>query len=178
MRARRSLPPGYFLRATALTEPAPAIAAFAAAGARGATTLDRLVALAAEVKARVAYRPGVTNAQTTAAAALALGSGVCQDHANVFIAACRSLGVPARYIGGYFWTGDPARSNESSHAWAEAHIEGLGWVGFDPAHGAHPGEAHIRVGVGLDYVAAAPVRGLRRGDAEETLAVSAAESAQ
>ncbi len=60
---------------------------------------------------------------------------------------------------------------EASHAWAEAYVEHLGWVGFDAANRLCPGEAYIRTAVGLDYWSAAPVRGVRRGAASERLAV-------
>ncbi len=169
---REPLPPGYFLRATALTEPAPTIAAFAAESARGGSAMDRLGALMAAIHARVTYRAGTTDTRTSAAEALALGTGVCQDHAHLFVAACRSLGIPARYVGGYFWAGGEGGSEQASHAWGEAFVADLGWVGFDPANATLPDERHIRIGVGLDYWSAAPVRGIRKGDAVETLTVT------
>lgn len=176
------LPPGYFLRNTPLTAPDELIADFAAQAARGASPLDRLAMLMNGIGDRIAYRPGTTDSRTNAADALALGSGVCQDHAHVFVAACRSLGIPARYIGGYFWSGADAGTGQASHAWAEAFIDDLGWVGFDPANRTLADERHVRVGVGLDYWSAAPIRGIRRGAAKETLSVvldvAAAEAAQ
>jgi transglutaminase-like putative cysteine protease len=176
------MPPEFFLRITPLTQPDEAIAQLAADGARGAQLPDRLFALMEAVRARVDYRSGMTDAQTPAARALALGSGVCQDHAHLLIAACRVLGVPARYIGGYLWTGDGGNGDQANHAWVEAHVERHGWIGLDPANTTAPGESHIRVGVGLDYWSAAPVRGVRRGDAGETLdvtvEVAATENAQ
>ena len=168
--AAEPLPPAFFLRSTPLTAPDPALAALAAA-ARGASGLDRLYALMNAVRDRIDYRPGVTDAATPAAGALVAGAGVCQDHAHVFIAAARLLGVPARYVGGYLWTGDEVHEYEASHAWAEAFVEHLGWVGFDAANRVCPGEAYIRTAIGLDYWAAAPVRGVRRGAARERLAV-------
>jgi len=177
--APEPLPPAYFLRTTALTLPDAAIAQLASEGARGARLPGRLVALMHAVRGRVAYRSGMTDTATTAAHVLALGTGVCQDHAHLLIAACRVLGVPARYVGGYLWTGAGRQAN---HAWVEAHVEDVGWIGLDPANATQPNDAYIRVGVGLDYWSAAPVRGIRRGDAGETLDVSvevaAAESSQ
>ena len=115
-------------------------------------------------------RPGSTSASHTAAESFALGAGVCQDHTHVFIACCRALGVPARYVSGYV---DPAGGQQAtSHAWAEVRIPGLGWVGFDAANGVSPTAAYVRVATGLDYADAAPVRGVRRGGAAETLAVA------
>jgi transglutaminase-like putative cysteine protease len=179
---REPLPPGYFLRSTQLTAPHDSIATLAAQSARGASALDRLESLMHAIGDRIAYRPGTTHARTQAADALALGAGVCQDHAHVFVAACRALGIPARYIGGYFWSGAESGASQASHAWAEALVDDLGWVGFDPANRTLADERHVRVGVGLDYWSAAPIRGIRRGVAEETLSVAldvaAAEAAQ
>lgn len=122
------------------------------------------------VRDAVEYRIGATNAHTTAAEALRDGEGVCQDHAHVFISAARALNVPARYVSGYFLTGadEPADAN---HAWAEVWLEGLGWVGFDPANRICPTEKYVRLSSGLDATYAAPIRGSRRGIANEELDV-------
>jgi len=123
------------------------------------------------VRDRVEYRLGLTDVLTPAADALAAGAGVCQDHAHVFITAARVLGVPARYVSGYLWTGGPEQQVEASHAWAEAFVDDLGWVGFDAANRTCPSETYIRASIGLDYWSAAPVRGVRRGAAAEQLTV-------
>jgi transglutaminase-like putative cysteine protease len=133
--------------------------------------LDRLHALMRAVREAVKYEIGATHEHTTAAEALADGRGVCQDHAHVFIAAARHLGVPARYVNGYFHSGTLAPS-EAHHAWAEVWVEGLGWVGFDPANGMCPTERYVRLATGLDAGDAAPVRGTRRGGENEALDVS------
>ena len=109
---------------------------------------------------------------TTAAEAFALHRGVCQDLTHIFITAARALGIPARYIGGHFHRVDGVTAQEAGHAWAEAFIENLGWVGFDPTNGIGTTEAHVRVAVGLDYLGAAPVRGTRLGGSGETLQVA------
>jgi transglutaminase-like putative cysteine protease len=175
--ARETLPPLYYLRATALTAPDDAVARLASESAFGASAMDRLVNLMGAVNGRVAYRQGVTDARTTASQALAKGSGVCQDHAHLFVASCRTLGIPARYVGGYLWSGNSGGEAQASHAWAEAYLDDLGWAGFDPANNALPGESYLRIAIGLDYWQAAPVRGIRRGDAEETLDVAVAITA-
>jgi len=167
-----TLPPLFFLRRTELTKPGPEIVALAGESARGATPMDRMMSLMEAIRTKVAYRSGTTDSQTTAGEALALGAGVCQDHAHIFIAAARSLGIPARYVGGYVWTGEDGGGDQASHAWAEALVPDWGWVGFDTSNGVRAAESHIRTAVGLDYWEAAPVRGLRRGDAEETLTVN------
>ena len=166
------LPPAFFLRSTPPTLADAAINQLAAEGARGSSTHDRLHALMHMVHQRVAYQRGTTDTTTTAASALALGSGVCQDHAHLLIAACRVLRIPARYVAGYLWTGAEGEDPWANHAWAEAYIENDGWFGFDAANATPPTERHIRVSVGLDYWSAAPVRGVRRGKAEETLSVT------
>ena len=106
----------------------------------------------------------------------ALGIGVAglslsQDHAHLLIAAARAIGIPARYVSGYLWTGNDTVAHDASHAWTEAFVDGLGWVGFDASNGICPDETYIRVSVGLDYWAAAPVRDVRRGAAEEEMRV-------
>ncbi|MBK9080364.1 MAG: transglutaminase family protein [Hyphomicrobium sp.] len=114
------------------------------------------------VRDAVDYKIGATHEHTNAADAFADGQGVCQDHAHVFIAAARALGVPARYVSGYFISGqnEPAEAN---HAWAEVWVGDLGWVGFDPANRLCPTDHYVRLATGLDAVSAAPISGMRRG---------------
>jgi transglutaminase-like putative cysteine protease len=169
--APEPLPPLFFLRSTPLTTTDSAIEALAADAARASSPLDRLHALMDRIHERVAYRTGATTVTTAAAEVLQRGAGVCQDHAHLFIAAARALDIPARYVSGYLWTGENDRAYEASHAWAEAFVQDLGWVGFDCSNRVCPAERHIRLGVGLDYWAAAPVRGMRRGDTPESLSV-------
>ncbi len=171
------LPEIFFLRTTALTMADEAIADLADGAAGEGSPLDRLHRLMNAVRDRLDYEIGVTDTTTTAAQALNQGAGVCQDHAHVFIAAARLLGIPARYVGGYLWRGTAAQESEASHAWAEAYVENLGWVGFDASNRICPTHAYIRSSVGLDYAAAAPVRGVRRGNSTESLAVRIAISA-
>ena len=82
------------------------------------------------------------------------------------------LGVPARYVGGYFHRADGVTQQEAGHAWAEAHVPSVGWIAFDPANGICATDSHVRVAVGLDYLGAAPVRGTRYGGGAERLAVA------
>jgi transglutaminase-like putative cysteine protease len=83
----------------------------------------------------------------------------------------RATGIPARYVSGYLMMPD-IEIQAASHAWAEAHISGLGWIGFDAANNKCPDEHYVRVAVGLDYRDAAPVSGIRLGDGNEQLAVN------
>jgi len=164
------LPASYWLRSTPPTTPDAALRALAAEVEFFADPIVRLHRLMELVRSRVDYVLGATTVMTTAAEALAKGSGVCQDHAHVFIAAARLLGMPARYVSGYLMQGGGTAT--ASHAWAEAHVAGFGWIGFDAANNICPTESYVRVAVGLDYGEAAPVRGIRRGEAGEELSVA------
>jgi transglutaminase-like putative cysteine protease len=166
-------PPALYLRETALTSPDEKIAAFAAACRDDANgkVLGLLHLILERVHRDMTYDTDPTHAATTAAQAFGLGRGVCQDLTHVFIAAARSLGIPARYVGGYFHRDDGVREQDAGHAWAEAFVPELGWVAFDPANGLCATDAHVRVAVGLDYLGAAPLRGTRYGGAGEALAV-------
>jgi transglutaminase-like putative cysteine protease len=167
-------PPSLYLRETQLTQPDPAIVDFAEtvrAGAR-TDTLTLLHDLLSALNGKMTFDTDPTHVATTAAEAFSLGRGVCQDLTHVFIAAARQVGIPARYVGGHFFRGDGVVLQDAGHAWAEAYVETLGWVGFDPANGISPTDAHVRVAVGLDYLGAAPVRGTRYGGTGETLKVA------
>lgn len=123
------------------------------------------------IRGAVRYVKGATNAQTTAAEVLSQGSGVCQDHSHLFIACCRALGIPARYVSGYLYSGSETDPEVAMHAWAEAWIAGSGWLSFDVSNGQPAGPAHLKLAVGRDYLEACPVRGIRFGGGDETLEV-------
>lgn len=165
-------PPGLYLRETDLTRGDKAIKAFAADVMGGDRGLDGLHRLLLAVKQEMRFEPGPTDASTTAAEAFSGRHGVCQDLSHVFIAAARSQSIPARYVGGYLLRDDGRAAQTAGHAWTEAHVPDLGWVGFDPANGICPTAAHVRVAIGLDYLGAAPVRGSRAGGSEERLEVN------
>jgi transglutaminase-like putative cysteine protease len=167
-------PPHLYLRETSLTQTDAAIIDFAQA-TRAATDGDTLILLHALLTAlnrEIAFDTDPTHAATTAAEAFSLRRGVCQDITHIFVAAARALGVPARYIGGHFHRADGVTAQDAGHAWAEAYVENLGWIGFDPTNGICITDAHVRVAVGLDYLGAAPVRGTRFGGGGETLTVA------
>lgn len=157
------MPLWYFLRPTTLTRPGPSLRALLAS-----VTVDRgdplgfLHALSAAVAEAVEYVPGATDVTTPAEQALVTGKGVCQDHAHIFIAAGRLADVPMRYVGGYLRM-DEKVEQEAGHGWAEAHVPGLGWVGFDVSNAICPDERYIRVATGCDYGEAAPVTGMAMG---------------
>ena len=161
-----------FLRQTPLTEPGPKMRALVGAlGGDLGRPLDKLHALSDLIRDAIAYEPGSTHVRTRAEEALAAGKGVCQDHAHTFIGAGRMLEIPMRYVSGYLKL-DDRDDQEAGHGWAEAHVDGLGWVGFDVANAICPGETYVRVATGCDYSDAAPITGLSRGSGETSLAVS------
>jgi transglutaminase-like putative cysteine protease len=158
--------PGVYLRTTPLTKPDPAILALARA-AQAETPLASLHAVSNLVRQAVAYTPGSTHATVTAAQAVAQGKGVCQDLAHVFTAAARSLGFPARYVVGYLTQGVGATPD--THAWAEAFVPDLGWVGFDPSNQQCPTDAYVRLASGFDAADGAPIRGSISHGVQESL---------
>lgn len=168
------LPSMLYLRETPYTTIADSVRDFAK-GFKPEPKEDRIKTLheiMLGIADRVAYSPGETHVHTTGAEALDQGRGVCQDHAHIFCAVCRALGVPARYVSGYFTHGLGHQAHAASHAWAEAFVDSLGWVGFDPTNRACPDESYVRTAVGLDYAEAGPVRGVRAGGGVETMTVS------
>ncbi|MBF0256677.1 MAG: transglutaminase family protein [Gammaproteobacteria bacterium] len=165
-------PPLFYLRETAQTKADGAIRALArSVQGDSPDRLDVLHRLMAAVREAIDYRTGESHAATTASEALANGLGVCQDHAHVFISAARSLGIPARYVSGYLLHSDEGETSEAAHAWAEALTPDLGWIGFDVANCLCATDQYVRIGVGLDYHEAAPIRGVRRGGGAEQMEV-------
>lgn len=159
-----------FKRETPLTHKTRDIIALARE-AKGDDDVALMHDLLDRIRERVPYVIGVTDANTTADEALALGKGVCQDHSHIFVTAARVRGYPARYVSGFLLI-DGQDHQAASHAWAEVYIEGLGWVGYDVSNGISPDERYVCVATGLDYRDAAPISGIRHGTAAETLAVS------
>jgi len=169
------LPLWSFLRQTALTRPGAKLRALLreVSGPIDEAPLDFLHALSGLIRDRVAYEAGRTHSATTAEEAMQHGYGVCQDHAHIFIGAARAAGIPARYISGYLMMDDRIEQ-EATHAWAEAHVEGLGWVGFDVSNGICPDPRYVRVATGSDYRDAAPITGISIGATAEVLTVGVA----
>jgi transglutaminase-like putative cysteine protease len=168
--AREPFSPTIFLRTTALTEPDADLRAFAAES-RGDGILARLHDLMGRLNAAMAFDTDATAVGTTGLEAFHRRRGVCQDYAHIFIAAARSLGIPARYVSGHLARTD-THAQDAAHAWAEAFAPDLGWVAFDAANGVCADDSYLRVATGLDYLDAAPMRGARRGGGEERLSVA------
>lgn len=153
------LPLAIYLRDTPLTQADAAIAAFASEYAHA--PVDTLMHA---LRDKMHYIKGATQVNTTAAEAFRLGKGVCQDHAHAFIACCRSLGLPARYVSGYLFTADG--SLMQTHAWVDV-WQTDHWLGLDVSNGSLVNDTHVRLATGLDYRSASPVTGSRMGGGAE-----------
>jgi len=160
-----------FLQPTERARVTPEVQALAAEAPAGTTGAARAEALAHIVWSALAYEPGATDVRTTGDEALALGRGVCQDFAHLLIAACRSVGIPARYVSGYLYDPKAADSEGASHAWVDIWDDDRGWCSLDPTHDRAQNELYVRLAVGRDYDDVAPTRGVFRGNAHEQLAV-------
>jgi transglutaminase-like putative cysteine protease len=159
---REIVAPATYLSDTPMTKRTDALRELAAKG-QGDGALALAHDLSRLVSAEIAYVPGLTEHGTTAQEVLKLGQGVCQDMTHVLIALAQAQGLPARYVTGYLAAREGEPPHEASHAWAEIFVEGLGWVGFDPANACCPDERYIRMGSGRDADGAAPIRGSFRG---------------
>lgn len=159
-----------FLRSTPLTQSGRGTRGIVSQIATG-EPLERLHALSSAIRDQISYQIGASDPDWTAEDAVAAGKGVCQDHTHVFLTCARIMGMPARYASGFLMM-DDREEQDATHAWAEAHVDGLGWVGFDISNGISPDQRYVRVATGLDYAEAAPIRGVRQGGAEETLSVA------
>lgn len=167
------LSPLVFTVPTRLTDPAGELTDFALKNLQPGMRSMELLALADAIRGTVRYSSGATAVTTTAADALRLGQGVCQDHAHLFLACCHVHGVPARYVSGYIDAGDI--SHAESHAWVDVWVEEVdfsGWISIDVTHARFASDSHCRIAIGRDYESAAPVRGVRRGGGTESLSVT------
>lgn len=124
---------------------------------------------------RFTYMPRSTEVDTPANRALELRRGVCQDFAHVHLALCRVLGIPARYVSGYFFNERrPAREAEASHAWIEAWLPDFGWAAYDPTHARPADERYVKIATGRDYADIRPLSGTYRGAPTRSLDVDVA----
>lgn len=167
-----SIPLWLYDRPTELTRPGPLSRAMAKEAAWGNDeALPQLHALSGIIAEAVAYEKGTSEPDWPTEKVLEAGRGVCQDHAHCFVTCARLMGFPARYVSGYLMMED-TEQQDATHAWAEAHVDGLGWVGFDVSNGISPDARYVRVATGLDYAQAAPVVGTRNGGEGESLSVT------
>ena len=168
------LPPAIFCRSSPLTQADAALGAFVAEVATGADRVAALHALNLALHRRFRVFNTRAQATTTAAEAFALSDAAPRDMAQMMVAAARLLGSPARYVSGYCLSGFGGATRPTPHGWAEAYVDGVGWMAFDPCFGLPADENYVRVAIGLDAAGAAPVAGSRLGSGEErvTAAVS------
>ena len=164
------MPLWLFERQTPLTRPGAGCRRLVAGLTPKMGPLERLHALSRAIREAVDYRTGSSGVRSTAEDAIAAGSGVCQDHAHVFVGCARAMGVPARYVSGYLMMEGQVQQ-DASHAWCEICLDPLGWVGFDVSNGLSPDDRYVRVALGLDYADAAPVHGHRMGSGMESMNV-------
>lgn len=170
------LPPPAFLRTTPATTPDAAIVAFVREAWDGAETLAGLHRFNAALKRRFRLSRARPEPGLTATAAFAREEATARDLAQVFVVGARAMAVPARYVTGYCDLHDDRRP--TPHGWAEAWVEGIGWIGFDPTLGLSPQEHHVRVAIALDAMGSAPVAGSRLGEGRECMDVEVSVNAQ
>ena len=130
--------------------------------------IDVIQQVTEAVRSRLIYEKKVTTARTPVGEALRLGRGVCQDFAHLFLGACRGIGLPARYVSGYIHQ----PGEVATHAWAQVWTGRSGWIDVDPTRGTFVGDDYIKIAIGRDYSDVPPNRGVWKGRADETIAVS------
>jgi transglutaminase-like putative cysteine protease len=143
------------------------------------TRRDDPMMLLHEINTRIyhyfSYVPRSTRVDSQIDEAIESRAGVCQDFAHTMIALVRSVGIPCRYVSGYLYhtrTHADRSTADATHAWVEAWLPHLGWVGFDPTNNLVAQYRHIRTAIGRDYADVPPTRGVFRGQADSELYVA------
>ncbi|MES2754133.1 MAG: transglutaminase N-terminal domain-containing protein [Pseudomonadota bacterium] len=165
------LPPAVFCRTTPLTEADGDFLGFVERTALSDNPLTRLHDLNGALNHRFRIVNARSDPARTASAAFAEERVTPRDLAQMMVAAARAIGAPARYVSGYCLSGFGGASRPTPHGWAEAYVDRIGWIAFDPCFGLSADENYVRVAVGLDAAGAAPVAGSRLGPGDEELAV-------
>ena len=170
-------PPTVFLRSTEMTRADEAIHAFAESAVKGATPLGALHALNEALCDRFTLDTQRPKTGIAAADAFRGERATARDLAQIFIAGAHSLRTPARYVTGYRLSeNESGERRPAPHGWAEAFVEGVGWVGFDPCIGRSPEDGYVRVACAMDAAGSSPVAGSRSGRGLEELDVDVAVS--
>ncbi len=152
----------------------------AAEGASDGTVAGFAQAASNSIHDRFRYVKGATHVHSSIEDSLSAGAGVCQDFAHLLLGVVRMRGLPGRYVSGYLVHGGTASPDakqedviggQASHAWTEILMPNNGWTGFDPTLGKPVGLRHIRIAYGRDYGDVAPVRGVYKGHAGQSLSV-------
>lgn len=166
------LPPSLYQRPTPLTLADDAIIAFASeATSAGKDAADRVHRLNSALAAKFTADRGRPVVGRTATDAFAGHGTTPRDLTHIFLAGARSLGIPARYVSGYSTRAFGGEHRPAPHGWAEAYVDGAGWIALDPCSGQAVDESYVRVAVALDAAGAAPVAGSRLGEGREELDV-------
>jgi transglutaminase-like putative cysteine protease len=142
---------------------------------RGRDPLEVLCSLNSAVYQAIAYVPKSTRVDSPVDDALRNRQGVCQDYSHIMIALVRRLGIPCRYVSGYLFHRSEVKTRSTegaTHAWVEAWLSELGWIGLDPTNNVIAGESHVRTAVGRDYADVPPTRGVFKGGASSELTVA------
>jgi len=143
-------------------------------GRNGRDPLALLRKLNSDLYENFAYVKASTSVDSPIEDALSSRQGVCQDFAHVMIVLLRNVRIPCRYVSGYLYH-DAIHADRSAegatHAWVEALLPGLGWVGFDPTNNLIAGGRHIRTAIGRDYADVPPTKGIMKGEAQTDLQV-------
>lgn len=128
------------------------------------TPLDYIIACNQYIYTNFKYEKGITNIETKIDDILSLNSGVCQDFAHVMLQLLRSKNIPARYVSGYVCPNkNGMRGEGATHAWVEAYIPNLGWVGLDPTNNCIVNDEHVKIAVGRHFKDCSPTKGIYRG---------------
>lgn len=131
-----------------------------------------LMDLTTHLYGRFTYDTRATSVRTPLAEFSQHGRGVCQDFTHAMLGVTRQLGIPARYVSGYLYSGGEMLGAEATHAWVEALIPGYGWLGYDPTNNCVAREKHIKIGHGREYSDVSPVRGTYYGGGQGNLDVA------
>jgi transglutaminase-like putative cysteine protease len=130
------------------------------------------VAIGEHIHLNYKYTPLSTNVNTRAVEVIQRKQGVCQDFAHLMLGLCRTHGIPARYVSGYFLNQHKLPGEiEASHAWIEVFIPGFGWKGYDPTHRREPDTRYVKIAAGRDYGDIRPVGGTFRGKGTREMVV-------
>jgi transglutaminase-like putative cysteine protease len=118
------------------------------------------------------YVKGITTVETTVDEILEFRSGVCQDFAHVLLQMLHTIGIPSRYVSGYICPNkNGMRGEGATHAWVDAFIPNIGWIGLDPTNNCYANEHHIQLAVGRDFSDCTSVKGTFKGPANHELMV-------
>lgn len=133
------------------------------------------VAIGRHIHRNYKYTPLSTNVNTRATEVIKKKQGVCQDFAHLMLGICRTHGIPARYVSGYFLNQHRLPGEiEASHAWIEVFIPGYGWKGYDPTHRREADTRYVKIAVGRDYGDIRPIGGTFRGRGTRQMVVEVA----